>query len=328
MKQENFLFVDVISSIFLLILLLCNFMGLLYITDGNTLFSLTISFLVVVCYYFVLQLLKRNKERMLNQGYLKSAATSLFVIFIVFGLVSYFFMVHLVNIETNCKRALQKEVDGKVTLVKEMTGLYDKRANESLQTFEAQFKGKLQAYKNQRSNILRNELSNAPFNLPEAILNSPSNNIDVVASSDAILNAYQIKYTKNHQLLDSIILKKADNYNHVFQDWNRFNLAVDYIELNKFVESSIDLINDKIKELPINNEPVQSIINKKELPLDNPVALAKIYSPNFFLPFIIILLMHIFILIPYFTYKVRKYNSPKQKSSEAEIINHGGTIEL
>jgi len=328
MKQENFLFVDVVSSIFLLILLLCNFFGILYITEGNMLLSLAVSLIIVVCYYFVLQLLKRNKERMLNQGYLKSTASLFFIVFVVFGLISYVFMIHLVNIEKNSKKAIQKEADEKVLLVKDLATQYDKRANESMQTFEALFKGKLQAYKNQRTNVLRNELGNPPFNLPEAILNSPSASIDVSASTNAILNAYQVKYNNNHKLLDSLVFKKADSYNQIFQQWDRLNLAANYLALNDFVKISATLVNEKIKELPVDNEPIKVTISDKDLPLNSPIALAKIYSPDYLLPLIIILIMHAFILIPYFTYRVRKYNSPRLKDAEAEIINRGGTIEL
>ena len=62
MKQENFLFVDLVSSIFLIALLLGNMFGMLYITDGNIAISLIGSLLIVVFYYFILQMLKRNKE--------------------------------------------------------------------------------------------------------------------------------------------------------------------------------------------------------------------------------------------------------------------------
>ncbi|KGE13503.1 hypothetical protein [Sphingobacterium deserti] len=328
MKQENFLFVDVISSLFLLILLLSNFFGLYYIADGSILPSLAVSLIIVIFYYFVLQLLKRNKERMLNQGYRKTPASAFFIVFIVFGLVSYVFMVHLVNIEKNAKKVLQKDANEKQALLEKLVTQYDARANESLQTFEAQFKGKLQAYKNQRSNILRNELSNEPFNLPEAILNSPSTSIDVASSTNAILHVYQVQHGNNRKLLDSMVLKKAERYNQTFQQWDRLNLAVNYLALHDFVKNSADLVNAKIKELPLDNEPIKISIDDEELPLNSPIALAKIYSPDYLLPLLIILIMHAFILIPYFTYRVRKYNSPRQKDAEVEVINRGGTIEL
>ena len=62
MKQQNFLFVDIISSFFLLLILTGNFMGLLYITEGNIALSLLGSLVLVVCYYFAVEQLKQNKE--------------------------------------------------------------------------------------------------------------------------------------------------------------------------------------------------------------------------------------------------------------------------
>lgn len=64
MKQENFLFVDVVSSIFLLILMMGNFMGLLYITSGNYAISLLISLFIVVCYYFIRNRLMHGNIRL------------------------------------------------------------------------------------------------------------------------------------------------------------------------------------------------------------------------------------------------------------------------
>jgi len=329
MKQENFLFVDVISSFFLLILLLCNFLGLVYVTEGNIMMSLLGSLFIVICYYFVLQLLKRNKQRMSNVGYMKSFATIFFGVFIVFGLVSYFFMLHLVNIETNCKVELQRETEEKMTLVKNLTVDYNQVANESLQSFEAQFKSKLLAYKIYRTNILRNELKQAPFSLPEAILNSPSQSIDVSASTNAIVNSYRIKVSENSTLLDSLVYKKADYYTESFKKWDRLNLSTNYNALNRFVKTSLDLVNERIKELPINNTPLFISISNNELPLENPVELAKLYTPNYVIPFFIILVMHLFILIPFWTHKVRIYQGPEgMKIPEGQVVNHGGTIEI
>ena len=55
MKQQNFLFVDLVSSIFLLVILIGNFMGLLYLTDGNLVISMLGSMFLVICYFFVVQ---------------------------------------------------------------------------------------------------------------------------------------------------------------------------------------------------------------------------------------------------------------------------------
>lgn len=328
MKQENFLFVDVISSIFLLVLLLCNFLGLLYITEGNMLVSLLLSALVVILYYFVLRLLKRNKGKMVNQGYWKTPATAFFAIYIIFGLVSYGFMVHLVNIETNCKKAIQKEAVDKIELIYGLKAQYEGRAKDALQTFEAQYKTKLQAYKNHKSASLRDELSQAPYLLPEAVLNSPAKDIDVAASASAALKAYQVKVSNTHKLLDSVMVPQANYYAKAFQEWDRLNISGNYNALNSFVQQSIDLINKEIKTLPVNNEPITVEVKAGELAISNPIALAKVYKPDYIIPFIIILLMHLFILIPYFTFFVPVYTEPKTDAIPGEVVKRGNTIEI
>ena len=98
-KQDNFTFVDVVSLIFLVILFIGNFFGLLYFTSGNFPISIAISALVVVLYYAIIQLLKKSKQKMVTQRY-KSPATILLVLFVVLAIFSFVPLTHLINIET------------------------------------------------------------------------------------------------------------------------------------------------------------------------------------------------------------------------------------
>jgi len=90
-KQDNFTFVDVVSLIFLVILFIGNFFGLLYFTSGNFPISIAISALVVVLYYAIIQLLKKSKQKMVTQRY-KSPATILLVLFVVLAIFSVIFI--------------------------------------------------------------------------------------------------------------------------------------------------------------------------------------------------------------------------------------------
>jgi asparagine N-glycosylation enzyme membrane subunit Stt3 len=144
MKQENFLFVDVVSSIFLLILMMGNFMGLLYITSGNYAISLLISLFIVVCYYFIIQVLKKNKEIMVNKKY-ATPASLFFIVFLVFGFVSFVLMTHTLNIELNFKKKIQEEADQKIEKVKQLSEIYNTRANDDLLNYEGNLTQKLNA---------------------------------------------------------------------------------------------------------------------------------------------------------------------------------------
>ena len=146
MKQQNFLFVDIISSFFLLLILTGNFMGLLYITEGNIALSLLGSLVLVVCYYFAVEQLKQNKEAMYKNNFLhKSGVFWLF--FLVLSYVSFNLMAHFINVEYNCKNQIKAEATAKLNLVDSLVIVYKRRANEDIQNFDAKLDSKLQTYK-------------------------------------------------------------------------------------------------------------------------------------------------------------------------------------
>lgn len=324
MKQENFLFVDIVSSIFLLVLFMGNFLGLLYITDSNFMVSIIASLLVVVCYYFILQMLKRNKERMANKGY-KDAGMLFFFFFFAFGIGSFFIITHLINIEKNVKVQLQAEAEQVIEKTKSASELYHSSAMDAMQTFEANFKTKLQAYKETRSNSLWNELSNEPYKLPESILKSPSSTIDVTASSNAILQSYRVKIEANKKNIDSLQIQNIESITGTILRWDRFNVMTSYLKLNASIAATETYINARIKELPVQKEPIKIAHSGTHIPLDNPFQLAKQYKPNYFIPAIVVLIMHLFILIPFFTHKIRIY--PKSSIQRDENSRYGA-IEL
>lgn len=320
MKQDNFLFVDIVSSIFLLILLLGNFLGLMYISDANFMISLIASLFIVICYYFILQLLKRNKERMANKGY-KDSGMWLFLVFILFGVFSFVCITHLYNIETNVKGVIQNEATTALDEVTIASYSYDTIANDALQTFEAKFKNKLQAYKNTRTNILRNELSNPPYQLPESILNSPSSSIDVAASTNAILQGYKVKARENKKEIDSLYINKLDANAKSILAWDRISISQSYANLSKHLEEVEKNINIKINELPAKKEGFKFKKTTDDLPLNSPIRLAKLFKPDYLLPAIAVIVMHLFILIPFFTYKIRMYskNANENTTSSGSI---------
>lgn len=328
MKQENFLFVDIISSIFLLILLFANFLGLMYITDANFIISLLISLFIVICYYFSLQVLKRNKERMANKGY-KDVGMLVLLVFVLFGGFSFVCILHLFNIESNVKMVLHKEATATVDRVKDAAYSYDTLSNDALQSFEAKFKSKLQAYKNTRSNTLRNELTNEPFKLPESILNSPSSSIDVVASTNAILQAHRLKVDQNKKIIDSVYVGNIKENATAILNWDRLNISQSYMVLSKHTQEAQKAINDKIKELPIEKQELQIETTNTALPLNNPIQLAALYKPDYIIPAVAVIIMNLFILIPFFTHKVRVYNNRNNHKGDTNgNSTNTGAIEL
>ena len=327
MKQQNFLFVDLVSSIFLLVLLIGNFMGLLYITEGNIAISLVGSLFLVTCYFFVVQLLKKKKELMYKKNFLHPSAI-FWVFFLVLGFVSFNLMSHFINIEYNCKEQIKAEATRKINLVDSLSQAYNKRAKNDVLNFEAELKTNLSKYKTTKSNKLRNELASDPFKVDVAVLSNPDYiNVEDVAS--AKITPYRAKIENNIKNIEKTITLNSKKYQSVFNNWKRLSLMATYSKLNEYVEENNKLINSKIEELPLDNTPIKISYVKKLLPLNNPEKLNKIFHPNYILPLIIIIVIHLFILIPFLSQKVRGYNnSIKSKKDSKGVSTQRGTIEI
>jgi len=332
MKQQNFLFVDLVSSIFLLVILIGNFMGLLYITDGNLVISILGSMFLVICYFFVVQLLKKNKEEMMKNNFLHGSIL-FWVFFLMLGFVSFSLMSHFINIEYNCKEQIKKEATEKIKLVDSLAVAYKKRSKEDVLNFEAQLKTKLTVFKNTKSNTLKNELIQDPYKVDAGILINPEFiNVDQVAS--AKVTPYQLKIENNIKNIEKTISLNSKKYQGVFDNWKRLSLVATYAKLNQYVEENIALINTKIAELPLDKTPIKVSFNKNQIPLNSPSKLNQLYPPQIALPLIIILIIHLFILIPFLSHKVRGYKNSTSKnktnisSKGTSEIKQRGTIEL
>ena len=319
MKQQNFLFVDIISSFFLMLILIGNFMGLLYITEGNIALSLLGNVLELKQMQAYLEQLNKNKEAMYRNNFLhKSAVFWLF--FLVLSYVSFNLMAHFINVEYNCKNQIKAEATAKLNLVDSIAAVYKKRANEDIQKFEAELKTKLFNYKNTNSNILRNELAAAPYNVAENILTNPAF-INVNEVANAKVTPYATKIEANIKNIEKTISDARPKYQSVFDNWKRFSLVETYAKLNQYVEDNVALINAKITELPLDKTQIPKPGLQKQLPLNSPSELAILYKPNYWIPIIFIILTHLFLLIPFFTHKIKGYTGNSNGIDPLEIEN-------
>lgn len=331
MKQQNFLFVDIVSSIFLLVLLIGNFLGLLYITEGNLIISLLISLFLVICYFFVVQLLKDNKEIMLRKNFIHGSLLFWFF-FVLLAFVSFTLMSHFINIEYNCKNEIKLETSKKINLVDSLTDLYKKRAKNDIQEFEAKLRTKLTDYKLTKNNVLRNELALKPYEINATALNTPDY-INVNSLANSKVTPYQTNIEKASKNLDSTITLNSKKYSNVFDNWKRLSLMSTYLKLNEYVDKSVQEINTNIDNLPLDKTRFTVNYNKKLLALNNPFKLNEEFKPNFLIPFVTIVLIHLFILIPFLSHKVRGYkkstsNKSKGNSQQTGSNQRKGTIEL
>lgn len=306
MKQENFLFVDLVSSIFLIALLLGNMFGMLYITDGNIAISLIASLLIVVFYYFILQMLKKNKEYIVGKNYM-APQSLFFLVFVLFGFVSFILINHFWTVETTYKEKIQQDSDQKIESLQNIITEYGRRSDDDLQTLEGKLTTLLTQLKSNNSASLKNTLSQDPYKIDQRVLATPGyiNVQDVVNSS---LEPVRKRMDADKKSFQKVFVPDLKNFKSDFDSWNRLTIMQTYADLKQYYSKAGKFLNQKMAELPYSKTPVTLKDNKEITKINDPMEMLK-ESKDFWLPLLFVLITHLFILIPYFTYKVRKYKN-------------------
>lgn len=286
MKQENYNFIDIVSGVFLLILFFSNFLALLYIFEGNMAFSGLISFFIAALYYFTVELMRKNKEALIRQGF-KHFSLLFIGFFLLLSFVSFVLMSHFLNVEFNAKGKVQQEAQQKLQLVTDFVTIYEKRSRTDLTDYE--------------SNLALN-------GSPQYIIN-------------ASVRPYQIKVQNSKIFLKRKLTKNNEKFNKVFQNWQRTSIMKTYTNLNEYVKQSKDIVDKKLADLPVNKSPIQvSNLPNDTLPLNNPFKLNVDYPPSYGFTIAILIFLHSGILLSFFLSKTRGTGVKFELSSQAKKL--------
>lgn len=265
MKQNQFLFVDILSALFLVIIFFGNFLGLLFISDGNTFISLVGSLVLVVCYHFLIKLLEAKKQNMVDTKF-PNFSHFLWLPFVFLGTITFVLTSHFINIEYNAKTQIQQEVNAKLLLVESFPLEYDNRAKTDLLNYQVHVQSE----------------------------SNPQIAMAKITPMQIVVNQYSSTMKK-------AIATENAKFRYVFDNWKWFSLMQNYNKLDAYIDSNIVLVNSKLAQLPINKSGLSNVGYKKSvLPLSNPVELKEQFKPSYLMPIGIILITHLFILIPFF----------------------------
>jgi len=321
MNKGRFLFVDVVSILFQMILFVGNFLGLLYLLEGNIPFSIAGSLLLTVIYFFLIQLLVDSKELMFKNRFLH--ATSLFWLFYLgLAVVSGSLLSHFINVEFNVKSEIQSSAYQKLEVVSKLVTKYDSISTVAVEDYENNLKIKLEEFVRIGNQNLKDDLVNPPYNLKiESLANR--NNINTSRIVNAQLEFLHLIIERNVTYLDSNVRSMNIKYENVFKNWERLDLMDTYANLNDYVDKNIVLINEMIQALPVETEKLAPAYDKSALPLSSPSELNKQYKPNYTIPIIVILIIHFFLILPFYVKEVRTYvrNKPKSIKRESDRKN-------
>ena len=312
MKQTKYLFLDIASSIFLLILFISNFMGLLFILDGNVGLSLLASAFITICYFFTIVLLKKNKEMMIKKK-LIHYSTFFWLFFIALFIISSYLMSHFINIQYNCKDKIQKDALFKIQAVRDLKDSFANRSSNDLLNYDVLLKTKLNSYVNNKNLALKRNLIDS-FHLDSTIFNTGFISPSAIVSGK--IKIYQLIDSNTIKNIDSTIVLNCDSYQSIFDNWKILKLVNAYNSLNSFYLNSLNFVNQKLAQMPLDTTSIENQLLTEPLPLNSPSKLRKLYPSNSLVPSLFVLFMNLFILIPFIFEKVRKYNASFPNTNE------------
>ena len=298
MKKIANHFKENISDLIILFIVICNYFGLLFIFNGSIIgiiLSLIFSIVIGVFCWFIKEKLIENKN--INfKNKLINKFNLLWLIFIFIGLLNYLIISHIYNINFNYKVQIQKNVTEKLSSVQAYSNELNKRI--------------VIDYQNLHNTIKQNKIK-LNFSLNES--NSLADNLTSAPRQQA-LN----EWNKN----DSIIKYNNLMFGKVFKDWQVTELVNNYNELIKYNDLNYNKINLLLSNLPIDKSALKEPNNKSKIPLNNPFKLNLLLSDglsDYLIPFLIILITHLIVLIPYFKIHKQFYHEGKEPKG-AKII--------
>lgn len=312
-KQTEYPFLNYVSIIALFALFIFTYFGGLYIFIGNPIFSFLASAFLCICYFFTIKQLEKNKEEFERSKY-KHPRMIYFVFFGLLSVISFIVLAHVVNIEFNCKKEIQTEVEQKLQIAKKYVFEYEKRANKDKVTYKSNLDRLM-------SNIVayKTILTRQPYSIPlTTLVDCQTNTYNINGVIKKKSEAIDEKTKENILFFNDQISKIATQYEANFQNWDRGKIPTIYNKLNAFVSDAQSKVNDKVKELPYSNKEINLAFDNSSLPLNKPFELNKKYPPNYMIVFLVILLINIGLLLPYKFIKVRKTNT--QLSNEEDPL--------
>ena len=257
---------------------------------------------------------------MVTQHY-KTPFSALFLIFGALAIGSFVLMSHALNVEMNAKPKVQAEVAQEIAQVEKLSSVYQERVKKNLQDYEGELTKLLSEYKKKRTATLKDALSTDPYTIDPQILASFSKNIDVAELAKAKIQPYRVKAQENEKDITTRITQ-AQQFNKAFEEWKWLRVTSDYKKLNQYITESYSLVNEKLSQLPMQEEPLTYAGAPKGFPLDSFWQLNKHYTPNYLIPLLVVVAIHLFILIPYFTYKVRAYVGKEENQEDKRVTTY------
>jgi hypothetical protein len=303
----------ILQCIGLFFTLISSFIGMLYISKGNLILSLFVSIVLLVLVYFLIdQLIKKKSE--IRKNRVSPLSIVLWTLYALLSLPLTILLLHSFNVEINAKEEVQALGKQKADALNGMILHYNNEVDQYINDVSSDFE--LNARLCVASSSSCKTLQSPPFDLDQEMIGS-LNKSNITSKKNDFVEALQYKFHPARDSADFSYKHYLHNYDGVFEKWSRLKINLAIRELDALLSNNLTLLqsnfagNHHAGNTFTYNYPDTKII------LDDPLVLWKEHSP--YLLFLIVLLFHILLLLPYFLVKTHIYPPDRNLSGGIEL---------
>jgi hypothetical protein len=330
----------ILQFIGLFLLLILSFFGGNYLLNGDTIISGTLSLILVISIYFLIEFLKKRKVQITKSSF---SATSILLwgIFAVFSVPIAVLILHALNVEMNAKRDLQAYSKAIVAKNQDVINLFQSENQQYIEETYLIAINALDVYVNTTNQAKKDSIKQAlgedRFGISDF---STMNKMNYKNSANALQSALEIR---SQAVLDSVQDRSKSVLNssvYLVDNWSRLRVVGAIAELENMLEKNINQLNrflvvenfkrDVFTTNSELNSEVLSIqvddnnrlsITKSTIQLSSLRGLWSAYTPYWLLiPVLIVLFL---LLIPYFLEKTAGVYI-NSDSNDTEESDEGG----
>lgn len=299
----------VIQFIGLFFLLLLSFFGSNYMLDGDIFISASISIVLAVLMYFLVEELAKRKEE-IKKSRFSTVGIVLGLVYLILSIPTAILVVHALNVEINAKPEIQSYANEIRSTNADHIDFFRNRNQQYIQETGLIARNALDTYVHTRDrsakDSIKSLLATSRFKIND-LSNVDRSNFQ--NESNALVEVLNVKHDL---LIDSVQSNTSFIENsqlHLVQNWSRLNVVVALNELEKMRNENLNQLNNSLQRTGIDstfNVAFDYVIeeNNKAMVEEFPVDISSFFNLwNRYVPYWLLipsLLFTVFLSLPYF----------------------------
>jgi hypothetical protein len=233
----------ILQFIGLFLLLILSFFGGNYLLRGDTIISGTVSLVLVISIYFLIEFLKKRKVQITKSSY-SASSILLWGVFVLLAAPIAVLILHALNVEMNAKRDLQAYAKAIVAKNQDALNLFQSENQQYIEETHLIATNALDVYVNTSNKSMKDSIKNvlegSPFRFSDF---SAINKSNYTTRATQLRDALEMR---SEAVFDSVQVRTNSVLNssvYLVDNWSRMRVVVAIAELEAMLEKNINQLN-------------------------------------------------------------------------------------